>query len=118
MFLIQAPYPAIEATIVLPNPQFSDARARTNSMNLQRSMDGGVYTYVKKTTLERVSYSFKLSRFKAEEVRQFLKYYQAEPMQFINHKDEIWRVHLTNDPVTLTYETLVNLAIDAEGYKV
>lgn len=118
MFLIQAPWPNVQATIVLPNPQFADARARTNSLNLQRSMSGEIYTYVKKTTLERISYSFKLSKAKAEEFRQFIKYYQAYPMQFTNHKDEVWRVQLTNDPTTITYNILVNATIDAEGYKV
>ena len=47
MFIVQAPHPALEATTLLPNPQFGDGENLTDEVQVKRAMDGTLYTYVK-----------------------------------------------------------------------
>jgi len=120
MFQIKAPFPNPQTIIVLPSPEFGDGRARVNAMNLQRTVDGSVRTYIKRITNEKIGYSFKLSRAKGEEFRQFMLLYLPYQMEFVNHKDELWRVYITNDPTQLSFDSpseTCSVTLEAEGYK-
>jgi hypothetical protein len=46
MFTFEAPYPAIQTTSLLPNPQWSDQEGLLDEVLWKRAMDGTLYTYV------------------------------------------------------------------------
>jgi hypothetical protein len=46
-FLLQAPYPALITTTLLPSPNWGDSVALKGTVTSMRSVDGTLYTYVK-----------------------------------------------------------------------
>lgn len=38
MFIIQAPYPTLQVTTILPSPQFSDAESLLDTVDIKRTM--------------------------------------------------------------------------------
>ena len=50
MFQFQAPYPSLQTTTVLPDPQFSDQQAITDTITTKRAMDGTRYVYVQRSS--------------------------------------------------------------------
>lgn len=63
--MLQAPYPDIQTTSILPNPKASDFQNQTHSLDVHRSMNGVKYTYVKSKPDRRLTMNFTLSRMKA-----------------------------------------------------
>jgi hypothetical protein len=96
--LLQAPWPALETTSVLPNPQFNDIIAPKNSVVIRRAMDGTKRTYVKSNARCKLNYTFMLSRDKALEVRAFLLSYYRAQIQLVNHLNDHWVGYLLNNP--------------------
>lgn len=98
MISLQAPYPAVQTTSILPNPQFSDVESLTSTMVLKKSLNNTRRTYVSNTGLRMLTYSFRLTRGKALELREFIKAYFNQPVRLVNHKDETWIVYFTSNP--------------------
>lgn len=96
--LLHAPYPNIETISLLPNPIFSDLENQKSNVSIRRSMNNVVRTYVKKRTNHDFSYSFRLTRAKALELKAFIESYNRVKILLVNHKDEQWVVNLTNNP--------------------
>ncbi len=99
MLILQAPYPGLASTTVLPDPQFNDAQAMQHGVTIQRAMDGTRYTHVHTTdSRHKLTYQFSLSRMKALELRAFIQAFFRSQVRLTNHKGEIWRVWFVNNP--------------------
>lgn len=126
-FIIAAPVPALQAYIVLPNPEFSDTEGQPVTVNFKRSMNGANKTYVKSNPRRALTWQFRMTRAKAEELRRYLKSYFRAKLQVTDHKDVIWTGYLTNDPFEFASEAkaqgwpgreMVNLSVEFQGEKV
>jgi len=96
---LEAPYPALQTTSVLPNPTFNDSEALTDSVSEQKSMSGILYTYVKTTGARRLLLlQFELNRMKALELRAFIKAYYQSQIQLTDHNAVVWVGYLTSNP--------------------
>jgi len=103
MFLIQAPYPGLSATVLLPNPEFSDGEGLTDEVIPRRAMDGTVRTYVKtKGSRRKLTWDFLLTRPKGLELRAFLRVYFAVKLKLTDHNNRRWIGNFTNNPFELT----------------
>lgn len=99
MFQFQAPYPLLQTTTLLPNPQFSDQEGLTIVVTRKTAMDGTRYTYVKrKGDRRKLKWSFRLTRNKALELRAFTFAYFASQVKIIDHNDRIWIGNFTSNP--------------------
>jgi hypothetical protein len=98
MFTIQAPYPLLNTTTVLPNPQFSDQEGTLHTMSRKLAMDGTRYTYVKKKDRKKLKWSFKMTRNKSLELRAFIFAYFANQIKVTDHNDRVWTGYLVNNP--------------------
>lgn len=99
MLTLEAPYPGIQTTSFLPNPQLGDSEELTDEVVTKRAMDGTLYTYVKtKNQRRRLVFSLVLSRMKALELRGFITAYYASTIRFTDHLDRVWVGNLVNDP--------------------
>ena len=102
MFTLQAPYPAIQTTSLLPNPKFSDTEALTETLQLKIAMNGTLRTYIKtKGVREKLQWNFRLTRNKALEVQAFMRSYHASKVKVTDHNDRVWIGNFTNNPVEL-----------------
>ena len=99
MFTLMAPYPLLQTTTLLPNPQFSDQERLTAIVTRKTAMDGTRYTYVKrKGSRRKLTWSFRLSRNKGLELRAFLVSYFAAPVKVIDQNGRIWIGNFTSNP--------------------
>jgi len=98
MFTFEAPYPGIETTSVLPNPEFGDGENLKVSMTTKRAMDGTRYTYVKRKGGRKLQWTFKLTRNKGLEVRAFIQSYFASQTRVTDHNGRVWVGHFTVNP--------------------
>ena len=99
MFTFEAPFPAIQTTSLLPNPQFSDQEGLTVTLSRKTAMDGTRYTYVKRKNYRRkLKWSFVLTRNKALELRAFIYSYFASKIKVIDHNGRIWIGNFTSNP--------------------
>ena len=100
--ILQAPYPVIETTTTLPNPQFSDVEGRKVQVEVRRSMNNTKRTYVKSNERRALTYSFRLTRAKALELRALVTAYYRSKLLLTNHKNERWLVNFTSNPFEFT----------------
>lgn len=97
-FQIEAPLPAIERTVLMPSPLFSDTEALTSAVTSKRAIDGTLYTYVKSQTRKKLQWTLRLSRGKALELRSFILNYAADKVRITDHRGDIWVGYMTNNP--------------------
>lgn len=98
MFTLQAPYPALQTTSLLPNPEFSNTENLIVTVTRKTAMDGTRYTYIKKSERRKMQWTFRLSRNKALELRAFIQAYFASKIRITDHRNHIWIVNFTNNP--------------------
>jgi len=99
MFMLEAPYPGYQTTVLLPSPNWGNAVELTSSMSSVRAMDGTLYTYVKqKDGRKRFRFDFEISRSKALELRAFIQVYYRTAMRFRDHDANQWIAYLQNNP--------------------
>ena len=99
MFEIAAPYPMLQTTTLLPDPQFSDQEGLAVAVSRKTAMDGTRYTYVKrKDDRRKLKWSFRLSRNKGLELRAFISSYFASKVKVIDHNGRIWVGNFTSNP--------------------
>ena len=99
MLELSAPYPLLETTTLLPNPQFSDQEGLMVSVVRKMAMDGTRYTYVKrKGDRRKLKWSFRLTRNKGLELRAFIFAYFASQVKVIDHNGRAWIGNFTNNP--------------------
>ena len=103
MFVIRAPYPAVQVTTLMPSPQFTDQEALKATVKTMRSMNGNRYTYVmSRDGLQKLKWDFRLSRHKAMELREFIDLYCSGLVQVTDHNGVIWVGYLKNNPFEFT----------------
>lgn len=95
---LAAPYPTLETFTFLPNPELSDINSPAQSIEIRRSMNNTVRTYVKTSKRETFSFTFILTRQKALELREFILSYYRSRIHFIDHNGQAWIFFLTNNP--------------------
>ncbi len=98
MFIIQAPYPLIQTTSILPDPKFSDAESLQVEVNRKLAVDGTRRTYIKRKDRRKLLWSFKLTRNKALELRAFVYAYFASIIKVTDHNDRVWIINLVGNP--------------------
>lgn len=107
MFLLRAPYPSLQTTTLLPSPSFGDADNVRGTVKMVRSMNGKLSTYVtSRDGLHKLKWSFKLSRNKALELREFINSYFEVPIQITDHNDVVWVGYLKNNPFEFSGESV------------
>lgn len=99
MFKLEAPYPNIVTTSLLPDPELGDQESNVIVMNKKRAIDGTVRTYIKKPGRRKKQWTFELERLKAYELREFLKAYQSHRIRITDHEDRVWIGYFTSNPV-------------------
>jgi hypothetical protein len=99
MFTLQAPYPSLQTTTLLPNPQFSDQEGLTAAVTRKTAIDGTRYTYVKrKDNRRKLKWSFRLTRNKGLELRAFIYAYFASQVRITDHNNRVWVGNFTDNP--------------------
>jgi hypothetical protein len=99
VFQLSAPYPLLQTTTLLPNPQFSDQEGLMASVVRKTAIDGTRYTYVKrKGNRRKLKWSFRLTRNKGLELCAFIFAYFASPVKIIDHNGRIWVGNFTANP--------------------
>lgn len=100
---LQAPYPAIQTTTLLPNPQKGDVQGRKHAMDVFRAIDGTRRTSVKSNDRHVLTYTFNLSRAKSLELQAFTHSYFTSKIRIRNHKNETWEGYFASNPIELTH---------------
>lgn len=99
MFQLQAPYPALQTTSLLPNPEFGDGESVTDSVIPKRAIDGTLRTYIRrKAERRKMTWTFRLHRNKGLELRAFIQSYFASKIRITDHNNRVWVGNFTTDP--------------------
>jgi len=99
---LQAPYPAIETTLLLPEPMFSNVEASQPDIKIKRSMNGFRRTYVNPSSQSRLNYVMRLSWQEVSILRQVINHYIGKEFLLTDHEDVQWRVTMTRNPLEIT----------------
>lgn len=106
VFKLQAPYPSLQTTSLLPNPQFSDGESHTSEVNRKYATNGKLRTYVKrKNGRKRLTWEFIVTRPKAKELMAFMKVYYASKILATDHNGRQWVGNIMNDPFEITNDS-------------
>ena len=98
-FTFVGPYPLIQTTTVLPNPQFGNSEGTTGSLNILRTVQGDRRTYVKsRGGRRRLQWDFVLTRNKALELLEFYRSYHAQIVFIEDHEERAWVGNIINNP--------------------
>jgi len=104
MFYLEAPYPNIQTTTLLPNPSLGDSDNLRSEVVTKRSMDGTLYTYVKKKdSRKRLVFDFQVTRMKGMEVKEFYRSYAASRIKLTDHLGRIWVGNFITSPLELEF---------------
>lgn len=113
MFILEAPYPAIEVASFYPSPQFSDGEGTTAEVNPRIARDGTIRTYIKTNGgRRRLTWEFHLTRPKAIELREFYRIYHASKILATDHNNRRWVGWIMNNPVEIRADGAGGPAID------
>jgi hypothetical protein len=122
MFILQAPYPSMTATTILPNPNVGDTENLRNRIDIHRSMTGVRRVYVKDIGRNSLTFSFSILRPKALELTEFITAYNSVKWKIVTHENESWIVNLMNNPFEFTSiarsnpgRESLNIRFDFEG---
>jgi hypothetical protein len=91
--------------ITLPTPLLGDSEGSLGSVDLKRTMNGGTFTYVKRSASRELKYKFEISRQKAYEMRNFVQNALSTKVLLTNWKGELWYGNIMNNPFELTAES-------------
>jgi len=99
MFKLEAPYPSVQTTIILPSPQWSDSIALTSSLKTMRAMDGSMYTYINKRNERKIlHWTFLMSVDKMWELKAFIYAYFKNQIKIIDEQNNVRIGYLQNNP--------------------
>lgn len=92
MFIVQAPYPAVKTTLLIPSPRMGNGKNLQATVQTLRMVDGTLYTYKKSKRGRKVHrWEFIVSSDKALEIKAFMDSYQGNLMKVVDH-DEITHI--------------------------
>ena len=95
-FVLLAPY---------REPRLTDTEAGLSKLIQQRTIDGSIFTYVRRVDSRKLKYVFDIPRNKMIEVRNYIFDYLSTPMSLQNWKGEIWYGYITNNPFNMQTKT-------------
>ena len=98
--ILEAPYPKIKVTSVLPKPRFQDGRATESTVQIKRAADGRTLTYTNPSDRIKLTLPFRLTRKKSLEVEAFIKSYQSAHWRITLYDDSMWDAQLVGVPVS------------------
>lgn len=99
MFIIQAPYPAVKTTLLIPSPRMGNGKNLQATVQTLRMVDGTLHTYKKSKRGRKVHrWEFIVSSDKALEVKAFLDSYQGNLMKVIDHDETTHIGYLVLNP--------------------
>lgn len=106
MFILRAPYPALNTTTLLPSPSFGDQVNLKATVKTLRTMDGTLHTYITcRDAKHKLKWDFKLSKNKALELREFIKAYNSSVIHITDHENNVWVGYLKNNPFEFTSQS-------------
>jgi hypothetical protein len=91
--------------ITLPMPEFDDTDAFTGSINIVRFKTGDKKVYKKDTERRVLDYTFIIQSLKVDELKAFIREYNATPFYLENWKGEIWFVLFNSNPFTFSEDS-------------
>lgn len=92
----------INTSVVLPRPLFDDSEANTDQMQVFRTSTNRRVITVKRQSMRTLSYQFRLTRKKAIELQNLIRYEIDNQVMWRNWKGEIWIGTLSNNPFVVT----------------
>ena len=103
MFRIEAPYPSVQTTIILPSPNWGDSATPTASLKTLRTMSGDLYTYVStRNKRKKCNWGFTISRNKGLELKAFYHAYSGSKVRITDHEDIVWIGFIQVNPFEIT----------------
>lgn len=112
-YKFQAPLPALQTTTLLPNPEFGDSENLAGTVEIKRSMNGEIYSYVKsRDGRQKFIWEFRLTRHKALELREFFNAYHSSDIRITTTDGSILTGKFTSNP--FEFET-VNRSLFSPG---
>ena len=119
--LLQAP----GWNVALPNPELGDTQDFMGKVAVKRSINNQVYTYIKRSELQKLSYTFRMTRNKSLELQAFVDANIANAITMTTYQGEVWIVKISNNPIDFVpkdrwYPTRerVDVTIDFTGVRV
>jgi hypothetical protein len=109
-FTFIAPYPGYQTVTTLPNPSWGDGEGALAEVAMKRAIDGTTRTYVKDKGRRKLSWSFRVTRNKAMELREFVRSYHSSAIGVTDHNGRSWRGWILNNPLEITMEKRGNPA--------
>lgn len=105
MFRIEAPFPLLQTTLLLPSPNLGNSRNLAASIQTLRAMDGTVYTHAKSRRGRRVhQWTFLMARHKHLEAVEFARVYGTSLVRVVDHEDIARVGWITINPVEFAGE--------------
>jgi len=127
MFVLQAPYPTLQTSTYLPNPQLGDSEGNILNVDIKRAMDGTMYSFVKTRDREKLIWTFRLSQHKGMELMAFYQSYSTSQLKVTDHLGNVFLGYFTSNPVEFEAtnrsvdspgnDTMVSIQIEFEGTK-
>jgi len=101
-FIVQAPYPLVQSTLLLPSPREGNQKNLAASVQTMRSMDGTLYTYIKSKRERKVwQWDFLGTKDKGRESVEFIKLYAGGPVSVKDHEGISHIGYITINPLEL-----------------
>ena len=99
-FVIQAPYPEMKTTLLLPSPRLGNNKGNASTVQTIRAMDGTVYTYIKsKRARQAFNWDFVTSKDKALETKEFVREYADGLVRLEDHRGNLLIGYITINPL-------------------
>lgn len=103
--IIQAPYPLMQSTLLLPSPREGNQKNLASSVETMRSMNGKIYTYIKSKRSRMVlQWDFIGTKEKGRESVEFIKLYAGGLVRVTDHEGTIFIGYITVNPLELSGE--------------
>ena len=98
-FSLQAPYPGLRVTTLLPNPLLGNSVSPAGSLDTKRAKDGTKYIYVKSRDQRRkYLWTFSLSKDKVFELQAFFDAFNSNDIKIIDHDGIQYVGNFTTNP--------------------
>lgn len=102
MFVVQAPWPALQTSLVLPSPKLGNNKSLAATVQTIRAMDGTTYTFIKsKRGRKAYTWDFEVFKPKANEAKSMIERYAGKLVQVTDDKGTIRRGWITINPLDL-----------------
>ena len=102
-FVIQGPYPLMQSTLLLPSPKIGNQKNLASSVQVLRTMDGSVSTFVKPKRERKVrQWDFVTTKDKVREAIQFVEQYSGGLLRITDHNGESVVGYTTINPLDVS----------------